>query len=59
MKLILTILIALAIGGGIYYVTSSQGTGMQAESRDAANNAKAAADAYKKNQEDMMKQLQN
>lgn len=58
MKLILTILIALAIGGSVYYVMTSQGTGVQTESRDAANNAKAAADAYKKNQEDMMRQLQ-
>lgn len=57
MKFLLTVAIALAIGGGVYYVTMSDSSGVQAESRDAANNAKAATDAYKKNQEDMMRQL--
>lgn len=50
--------IALGLGMGVYYVMLSDNAGVQAESRDAANNAKAAADAYKKNQEDMMRQLQ-
>ncbi len=57
MKFLLTVAIALAIGGGVYYVTMSDSSGVQAESSDAANNAKAATDAYKKNQEDMMRQL--
>jgi len=58
MRIILAFVIVLAIGGGVYYVMVSDSSGVQTESRDAANNAKAAADAYRKNQEDMMKQLQ-
>ncbi len=57
MRIILAFVIALAIGGGVYYVMMSDSSGVQAESRDVANNAKAATDAYKKNQEDMMRQL--
>lgn len=58
MRFLLLLIVALALMGGGYYVMTSQSSGMQAESRDAANDAKANADAYKKNQEDMMKQLQ-
>lgn len=58
MRFLLMTLIALGVGLGVYYVMMPQdGTGVQQESMDAANGAKAATDAYQKNQEEMMRQF--
>jgi len=57
MRFILMIVIALALGLGVYYVMLSDNGSAQTNTREAANDAKSAADAYKKSQEDMMRQL--
>lgn len=58
MRFLLMTLIALGVGLGVYYVMMPQdGSSVQQESLDAANDTKATTDAYKKNQEDMMRQL--
>lgn len=57
MKLLLTTLIALAIGVGIWYFVSSKQGGMQMHINSAQSEAQEKADAYQKQQQDMMKQL--
>lgn len=58
MRFLLMVVIALGLGLGMYYVMMPKdGSGVHQESTNAANDAKAKADAYKKSQEDMMRQL--
>ncbi len=57
MKFLLFVVIALAIGGGIYYVMLSQNAGTAQQAQQNAGSAKAAADSYNKQQEDLMRQL--
>lgn len=52
------IVIGLAIGGGIWYMTMSNQAGLQEETQEATNEAQDAADAYKAKQAEMMKQLE-
>lgn len=57
MKLLLTTLIAVLIGVGIWYFVSSKQAGMQMHINSAQTEAQQKADAYQKQQQDMMKQL--
>lgn len=57
MRFIMMIVVALALGLGVYYVMLSDDGGAQTNTQEAAQGAKAATDAYKKNQEDMMRQI--
>ena len=57
MRALLMLLIGLAVLGGlVYYVYGGQMNGAQAPTEKAAP-AKNAADAYKANQEKMMREL--
>ncbi len=57
MRILLLLLVALAVGGGVFYVMSGQQQATLVKVQDSQNSAQDKADAYKKNQEDMMKQL--
>lgn len=57
MKFLVLLLIGLGIGLGVYYVMLSGNEGMQVKTQEAANTARDSADAYQKNQQEMMKQL--
>ncbi len=57
MKLLLTIAIALLVGIGIWYFVLQNQDGMQMQINSAQNDAQEKTDAYRKQQEEMMKQL--
>lgn len=57
MKLLLTTLIALVIGAGIWYFISAKQNGMHMQINSAQQEAQEKANAYQKQQQDMMKQL--
>lgn len=57
MKFLVLLIIGLGIGLGVWYVMLSGNEGMQTQTQNTANDAKAAADAYQKNQQDMMRQM--
>ncbi len=57
MRILLMLIVCLAIGLGIYYVSSSEQQVSPAKVMEQQNKAQVQADAYKKSQEDMMKQL--
>ncbi len=57
MRILVMTLIALGIGGGMYYVMFSNQGSMKEQVHTAEDSAQKAAAAYKKNQEDMMKQM--
>ncbi len=57
MKFLLTTLIALIIGVGVWYFISEQQAGMQTQIDSSQDAAQEKADAYRLQQEEMMKQL--
>ena len=58
MKMILMLIIALGVGGAIYYFTFAGQKGTATHFGTMEQSAQQKADIYKKNQEDMMKQIQ-
>lgn len=58
MRLLLMLVIGLGVGGLIYYYTLNQQADMGTSATKSTQSAQDAADAYKKNQADMMKQLE-
>jgi uncharacterized protein HemX len=58
MKFLLTTIIALLIGVGIWYFISNQQAGMQQEINTMQEGAQDQADAYRQQQAEMMKQLE-
>ena len=58
MRMMLMLLLGLAIGGAMLYFFSTNQLNMQAEVMQKQSAAQEKADAYRKNQEKMMKELQ-
>lgn len=58
MRFVMLLVIALAVGAGFLYVFTNAQKQTQGEIEEQQNAAQDAADAYRKNQEDMMRQLQ-
>ena len=58
MRFVMLLVIALAVGAGFLYVFTNAQRQTQGEIEEQQNAAQDAADAYRKNQEDMMRQLQ-
>lgn len=57
MRFLLLLIIACGIGAGVYYVVLSNGATAQERATDAQQQAQQATDAYRKTQEDYMRQL--
>ncbi len=57
MKLLLMLLLGLGVGGAIYYFVLQQQDGVAGQVNTAQESAQEKADAYKKQQAEMMLQL--
>lgn len=58
MRFIMLLVIALAVGAGFLYVYTNAQKATQAEIQEQQGAAQEATDAYRKNQEEMMRQMQ-
>ncbi len=58
MRFMLLLVIALAIGAGFLYMYTNIQKGTQAEIEEQQNAAQKATDEYRKNQAEMMRQMQ-
>lgn len=58
MRFIMLLVITLAVGAGFLYVYTNAQKDTQAEIQEQQNAAQEATDAYRKNQEEMMRQMQ-
>ncbi len=58
MRFIMLLVMALAVGAGFLYLYTNVQKGTQAEIQEQQNAAQKATDEYRKNQEEMMRQMQ-
>ncbi len=58
MRMLVMLVIGLAVAGTVAFFFLQQQENVQVEVQESQNAAQKAADAYKKNQADMMKKLE-